>query len=290
MYTEQIRAQDGLLQRYLNKNSGRHAPTRQGEMLQYWIYGNNSDFVLLLSLMAHANLCREIVKDSDALSDDDPDAVENAEQYLLASDEFFESFAKDAQSIWNVVTSPFRKISKEEINDFIADDEYDEQEDSDIEQAEEPFLSHQALHMQAELEELERERYKDERLAERYENEVKRLRQKDDDSSDQSIDDGESDIASDDDEDPHVSVADSDSPHDDEWQTSILEKRVTRIKALTPQKRAGHRRVSMSSMKVASPKKRWNATDDKDDAESPLVIASSSAVRKRLAIQDSDDE
>ena len=290
MYTEQIRAQDGLLQRYLNKNSGRHAPTRQGEMLQYWIYGNNSDFVLLLSLMAHANLCREIVKDSDALSDDDPDAVDNAEQYLLVSDEFFESFAKDAQSIWNVVTSPFRKISKEEINDFIADDEYDEQEDSDIEQAEEPFLSHQALHMQAELEELERERYKDERLAERYENEVKRLRQKDDDSSDQSIDDEESDIASDDDEDLHVSVADSDSLHDDEWQTSILEKRVTRIKALTPQKRAGHRRVSMSSMKVASPKKRWNATDDKDDAESPLVIASSSAVRKRLAIQDSDDE
>ncbi len=289
---KQIRAQDGLLQRYLNKNSGQHAPTRQGEMLQYWIYGNNCDFVLLLSLMAHANLCREITKDSDALSDDDPAAVENAEQYLLPCDEFFESFAKDARSIWNVVTSPFRKITKEEINDFIADDEYDEQEDSDVAEAEEPFLSHQALHMQAELEELERERYQDERLAERYENEVKRLRQKDDDSLDQSVVDDERDVASDDDDDPQVSAAESDSMHDDEWQTSILEKRVTRIKALTPQKRAGRRRVSMSSMKVASPKKRWNAirTDDKDDAESPLVTASSSAVRKRVAIQDSDEE
>ena len=257
-------------------------------MLQYWIYGNNSDFVLLLSLISHANLCREIINQSDAASDDDPAAVENAEEYLLPANTFFESFSKDARSIWNVVTSPFLKVSKEEIRDFLADDEYDDESlDHDAVEAEEPILSHQALHMQAELEELERERHVDEELAARYEKEVMRLRRNSDDSPDQFEVDDESYGASDG-SDRHVSGSESDDNHDD-WQKSILEKRVTKVKSATPQKRAG-RRVSMSSMKV-SPKKRLNAiqTDDSEN-ESPLVTASSSAVRKRLAIQDSDDE
>ena len=47
----------------------------------------------------------------------------------------------------------------------------------------------------------------------------------------------------------------------------------------------------MSSMKVPA-KKRLNdiPTESSDDGESPLVTASSSVVRKRLAIQDSDDD
>lgn len=282
-----MRAQDGLLQRYLNKNSGKFAPTRQGEMLQYWIYGNNSDFVLLLSLISHANLCREILKQSDASSEDDPAAVENAEQFLLPSYTFFESFSNDALSIWKVITAPFLKVSKEEIRDFIADEEYDD--DGYADETEEQILSHQALHMQAELEEIERERHADEELARRYEREVKTLRRKndDDDSVDPSEVGDESDIASDE-YDPHVSESESDN-NDDGWQRSILERRVTKIKSSTPQKRTG-RRVSMSSMKV-SPKKRLIAIQtNNSEKENPLVIASSSVARKRLAIQDSDDE
>ena len=256
-------------------------------MLQYWIYGNNSDFVLLLSLISHANLCREIVKQADASSDDDPDAVENAEEYLHPSNTFFQSFSNDARSIWKVVTSPFLKVSKEEIRDFIADDDYDD--DYDSVEVEEPILSHHALHMQTELEELERERHVDEELAARYEKEVKRLRNKYDDSTDQSEVDNES-YGDSDDDDRHVSGSESDNNHDD-WQRSILEKRVTKIKSSTPQKRAAGRRVSMSSMKVSA-KKRLNdiPTESSDDGESPLVTASSSVVRKRLAIQDSDDD
>ena len=254
--------------------------------MQYWIYGNNSDFVLLLSLTSHANLCREIIKQSVTSSDDDDlAAVENAEQYLLPSNAFFESFSNDARSIWKLLTAPFLKVSKEELRDFIADDEYDD--DGIDYETEEPILSHQAIHMQAELEELERERHADEELAARYENEVKRLRHEHDDSPDQSeIDDG-TDVDSNE-YDPHMSGSESNHDHDD-WQQSMLEKSVTKIKSSTPQKRAG-RRISISSTKV-SPKKRLNTiqTDDSEN-ESPLITASSSAVRKRLAIQDSDDE
>jgi hypothetical protein len=288
---EQIRAQDGLLQRFLNRNSGKLAPTRQGEMLQYWFYGNNSDFILLLSLISHASLCTDILKESGSASDDDnddPACLENAEEYLLPSSTFYDSFSKKARSIWNIVAAPFLKVSKEEIRDFIADDDFDEDSFCDGEvETDEPILSHRALHMQAELDDFRRERDADKRLAARYELAVKKSRH-----DDESIDQSDNYREDEDDEhsneyDKKVIELESDS-EDDEWQKSILVKRVAKAKSSTPRKLSS-RRVSMSSMKV-SPKKRPKAVQSDSESESPLLKSSYAVGRKRLSIQDSDDD
>jgi hypothetical protein len=276
----------------LNKNSGKYAATRQGEMLQYWFYGNNCDFVLLLSLIAHANLCRDIVTHSDTAQDDDPVVIENAEEYLTPSWTFYESFSNEATTIWNIVAAPFLKVSKAEIRDFIADDDYDEGSiDDDEVEASGPILSHQALHMQAELAEIRRERDADKKLAAHYEQVVKNLRKEEDDddlddrSDDDSAEEDESDHSED--YDPQKGSSDSDDNVDD-WQKNILAKRVVKIKSSSPRKLVG-RRVSMSSINV-SPQKRPITIYSDSENESPLITASSSMVRKRLAIQDSDDD
>jgi hypothetical protein len=222
-------------------------------MLQYWFYGNNCDFVLLLSLISHANLCRDIVTQSDNVQDDDPVAIENAQEYLTPSWKFYKSFSRQAQNIWKVVASPFFKVSKAEIRDFIADDDYDE-DSIEVDEVETsvPILSHQALRMQEELAEIRRERESDRKLAAHYEQMVKNLRQDDDNLNDGSNDDSADDEEFDESEhsedcDPHAS-SDSEDEIDD-WEKSKLAKRVAKVKTTSPSKVVG-RRVSLSTIKL----------------------------------------
>ena len=114
-------------------------------MLSYWYDGNNCSFVLLLSLISHSALCRDILKGT--VDRTDHEAVEMAEEYLKSATDFYESFASEAHTIWDQVASPFSKASKEEIRDFLADDENEEGDDT--------LTSHRALNMEAELEELQ---------------------------------------------------------------------------------------------------------------------------------------
>ena len=92
---------------------------------------------------------------------------------IFRADDEIES-VDDARSLVDSacqVETPFLKISKEEIEDFIADD-------NDSMETKEPILSHQALHIQAELEELQPELLVDEKLAARYDKKGEQLRNK----------------------------------------------------------------------------------------------------------------
>jgi hypothetical protein len=288
----QIRAQDGLLQRFLNKCYG---TTRQGAMLKYWFHGNNHSFLLLLSLISHASLCRDIVK--GVVRQSDKEAVEMAEEFLQPAVDFFESFAGEALGIWDLVASPFSKASKEEIRDFLADDEVEEID---------TLASHRALQMQAELEEFQNEQDDDRQLAEYYE----RLEKENDElASDEGEEDavgdgGEEDAASRDEDDDQADDASKGSEDDvanggyfeesseeeeDDWQKEIMSKRVAKRKSQSPRKRSS-RGVSLSDTKP-SPKRRaaLDASSSKSTDED-VIVPPASVVRKRLVIQDSEDE
>ncbi|KAL7438683.1 hypothetical protein ACHAXM_006566 [Skeletonema potamos] len=95
----QVRAGDGLLQRWLQKNLRRN--TVQGDMMRYWNSGENQSFLLLLSQIDR-----------------------NKPEY---SSDFSLSFPNRARRVWNQVSAPYMKHGQD-IDDFIADD--DESEES----------------------------------------------------------------------------------------------------------------------------------------------------------------
>lgn len=98
----QIRAGDGLLQRWLQKNLRRN--TVQGDMMRYWNSGENQSFLLLLS------------------------QIDRCDQDYSA--DFSLSFPNRARKVWNQVSAPYLKQS-EDLNDFIADDDEEIEEGDD---------------------------------------------------------------------------------------------------------------------------------------------------------------
>ena len=93
----QVRAGDGLLQRWLQKNLRRN--TVQGDMMRYWNSGENQSFLLLLSQI-------------DKI---DPEY----------SSDFSLSFPNRARKVWNQVSAPYQKHGQD-MDDFLADDDESE--------------------------------------------------------------------------------------------------------------------------------------------------------------------
>jgi hypothetical protein len=201
--------------------------------------------------------------------------IEAAEEYLRL-----------IRSIWNTVASPFLKVSQDEIRDFIDEEDYDDGNDvEDTINRTEPILSHRALYMQSELEEFRRERDVDRKLAAHYEQLVKNL-ESDNESNDSEDNNTNEEELYIDESQPGLSIESDDD--EDDWQKTILIKRVVKVKSTTPRKRSG-RRVSLSTSNL-SPLKRSIAVRSDSDVESPSLSISTPLVRKRLAIHDSDDE
>ena len=95
----QVRAGDGLLQRWLQKNLRRN--TVQGDMMRYWNSGENQSFLLLLS---------QIDRSQPEYSSD-----------------FSLSFPNRARKVWTQVSAPYMKHGQD-LDDFLAGD--DESEES----------------------------------------------------------------------------------------------------------------------------------------------------------------
>jgi len=93
----QVRAGDGLLQRWLQKNLRRN--TVQGDMMRYWNSGENQSFLLLLS----------------QIDKTDPEY----------SSDFSLSFPNRARMVWNQVSAPYMK-NGQDMDDFLADDDESE--------------------------------------------------------------------------------------------------------------------------------------------------------------------
>lgn len=103
----QIRASDGLLQRYLKKSLRRQ--TVQGDMMRYWLSGENQSFVLLMSHIDDREL-RGV------------DAGEDA-----GASDFSLSFPNRARRVWDEVSSPYLKEAGEDMEEFLADDDEEEE-------------------------------------------------------------------------------------------------------------------------------------------------------------------
>jgi hypothetical protein len=266
-------------------------------MLKYWYHGNKSDFVLLLSLISHAALCRQIVKDADATSrNEDRDAIEAAEEYLRPAWSFVESLSSEERVIWDIVASPFLKQSRNEIRDFIAEEDYASE---GAEEGDDEPLSHRALLMQSEMKEFQRQQVADRKLAAHYVDMVQNL-QSDNSLNDDDEEEANDAVSYDKDEDEELQDINDEfqgqssesEEADDEWQKKIMNKRLSKVKSQTPRENSSRRRrVSMSTSKV-SPQKRsvveLQGSSDSDEAE--WQPTSTPLAHKRLAIRDSDDE
>lgn len=102
----QVRVGDGLLQRYIEKT--RKGRTYQGDMRRYWNLGNNQIFVYLIHLMKRRAVGGDMVGEAD-------------------SQAFFCSFENRAKHTWDVVSAPYHKATREEVNDFLENDDVEEE-------------------------------------------------------------------------------------------------------------------------------------------------------------------
>lgn len=96
----QIRAGDGLLQSWLRK-SLRQNTVRQGDMMRYWLNGENQSFVLLLSQIDRNGL--------------------RGEQSGEYEGDFSTSFPNRAKRIWRDVSAPYLKDTRD-MEDFITEE------------------------------------------------------------------------------------------------------------------------------------------------------------------------
>jgi hypothetical protein len=266
-------------------------------MLSYWFSGNNYSFLLLLSLVSHASLCRDIVK--GAVDRNDKKSLKAAQEFLEPAVSFFESLADEADEIWDVFASPFRKASNAEIRDFLAEDEEEEEE--------EPVASHRALRMEAELREFRKEQIADRQLVAYYERmehteevALESYKEKEkgfcgggeedaargdgegrDDQSENGSEDSEDEVAH------GCYFEESSAEEEDDWQKGIMNKRVAKRKSQSPRNRPSTR-VSLSDTKPSTRKRPAPPSIAYDDED--FLAPKPSVVRHRLAILDSEDE
>jgi len=121
----QIRATDGLVQRYLSK---RWKIAFQGAMAYYWGREGNSElFVYLQALIERRILLREKLATSDA----EDNVLEEAREFHDKIHGFWSSFASRTQNIWERVAAPYQQASQEELDEFIANDDEEEVDSGD---------------------------------------------------------------------------------------------------------------------------------------------------------------
>jgi len=119
----QIRAADGLLQRWLNKHDKKtfHLAIRSaGAMNSYWYHGHNASFIYLRDRVEAVQTIRESPGDEDNGLD---------EAHMHDSAEYFDLFERRGRRIWAQLSAPYEKEDPSAINDFIADDDEEEEVD-----------------------------------------------------------------------------------------------------------------------------------------------------------------
>lgn len=95
--------------------------------MRYWLHGNNQSFLLLLSQMRRRQKLWKILSKED---DGGLDPTRAQAKILWdEADAFFESLEGRDKKIWDVMSAPFRKVTEEEMDEFIADGSSEEVED-----------------------------------------------------------------------------------------------------------------------------------------------------------------
>ena len=113
----QIRAADGLLQRHLERRF--KGKPNHGYMLMYWNEGNCDIFIYLLHLLERSKLLREeaIIENENSMGHTE------ARDFVDSMNMFWQSFQSRAQRLWDRLSSPYQKATKEELDDFFAEED-----------------------------------------------------------------------------------------------------------------------------------------------------------------------
>lgn len=115
LYILQIRAQDGLLQRYLHTFwKDKIFP---GAMQKYWFEGNNANFVLLRMLVDKV----EYMRGGDSEVQPYPDTTTNQFTNGIENDNFCQSFQNRGAKMWVQIATPYEKESAEFLTEFVDD-------------------------------------------------------------------------------------------------------------------------------------------------------------------------
>ena len=277
----QIRAADGLLQRFLdkkkNKNHKNHRISRQGEMVRYWFNGNNELFVFLLDLMDRWRIARSELDLNSAT--DDTDAVLHEFRALSQKlNHFWSSFTNRGNRIWEVVSEPYQKGTKQELEDFIEDG-------NDVDQAGVAIQYHLINR------DIEAHPTPEEEI-------VSALRQsRGKDSEDSSFSDAEENenVGESSDDVQLASSSDerarryySEESEDDEWEQQLKKKRKARVK-----NERGRRNVKVvevqGAKKLGGGKKRANSPNPPAKADASRSMGAS-VMKRRRVIQESDSD
>jgi hypothetical protein len=277
----QIRAPDGLLQRHLDRRfKGR---PKQGYMIMYWNEGNSDIFIYLLHLLERSKLVREEAKAGNESSRGYTEAAE----FVEMTDLFWDSFESRASRMWELLASPYKKGTEEDMKDFFADDdeEVDETPHSVHVNA---MLSQDQSHSYTPEEEIVAA-LKAKRSAHQGKVDEDSDPEEEEESSDSDRSEEEELDEGDEEDDVYAGAYYSEEEEeDDPWMKDKLSKRKTKDRTPKPlgktiglKKLGGRKKSSVTSSQASS----TVATDSVD-----LLSEQSTSNQKRRRIADSDDD
>lgn len=268
-------------------------------MRRYWYEGNSELFIYLLDRMEYMSDCKDLLGDKmaelgnagavDESSDNDDDedrAMAKAKKSWTRAKQFFQTFADQANDLWECISGPYTRATKQDMEDFIADEGDDEEEGDD------DVHGHQVFDREKAMSEMRAEK----ELAKFYE---QKAEEEDDESAsaDHEEKKGSDDSAGGGDDDdyrePHMSSA----SEDDEWVKNIRGK--SRKNSLGGRGENGIKGTPrrQSFKKIGSAKKYESASEESDDRDfdDPSLVPHPTPTTKRKPVktaifEDSEDE
>lgn len=270
-FDRQVRAQDGLLQRWVMDFLGKGS--LQGHLLSYWFGGNNYDFVHLLELVEAAEDVRDLAQTENPTRSM-KEKVKEAQRYVKNAEYFFDSFARDANALWERITGPYQMDDSADLDGFIADEENDDEdrigEISVMAAYREVDRKAQEEEMRLDQEKFEHYRQLDEDIG-------------DDDESNDELHDGEDGESEDDVK--YTGLVESSEEDEDEWVT----QRSSRKRGRKKQDSAFKKLTSHKKLRRTHSDSSESVNFDVNNTVSEKKATPSSA-KRRMAIQDSDDD
>jgi hypothetical protein len=266
-----------LLQRYLKRI---YAQPKHGHLLRYWFDGNNYDFVYLLDLIPHVELCQEILLSQDQNEAKD---VKEAGEYLQPAQDYFDSFARFASKVWDVIVEPYRKLSEKDLGDFFFEEDAEE-EDGDA------LSTHRALDAQAVRQSMDSEQHMLEHLKTRRSRKGEDCSESEEESDSVDL---EGDLVVKEEVNPYDDVKnqgyfEESSSEEDEWEKQIMIKKRNSLGSricATPSK------SSATSPKSVSSRKRRGKLKQEESSSDDEVFENIAKISRRLrAIKDESED
>jgi hypothetical protein len=264
----QIRAPDGLLQRFLAKNRTYGRNPKQGDMRRYWYEGNSENFIYLLYQMDKLEQKLLAANDDD---DNDFAAAANLDP-LRDAREYYASFQEQTKDLWEELVAPFSR--GDDVTDFVAHEEEEDVEGS---------VPHFLVDRQQDAAAQEEEQAEDEELARYY---IQKAEGNDDDDGSHYSD---GDMLGDAREEAGISES-----SEDEWVESIRNKprrgsqqkptRANKTPIRGSTKLGGRRRLSRGGNKISARAEE----DSTSGAEEMNDFASQKGPTKRAILDESD--